>query len=115
MVHLTIHTTVGCTICTGEVDDSTLLHLAINSHLLLRVHDIEIAVTRFEAHGELTRIANLVATGVSLLGCYDNHTSHSARTIYRGGTTILKNLERLDVVGIKSGNGRGDKRSSVSR
>ena len=114
MIHLAIHTTVRGAVGLGKIDDARLLHLLIHSHLLLRVHDVEVIVAWLQAHCELTSIAYLVAALVTFLGCDYNHTRHRARTINRGGRTVLQNLEALDVVGVQSCYRRGDKRGGIS-
>ena len=114
MIHLAIHATVRGAIGGGEIDNTAFFHLAIHSHLLLRVHDVEVVVAWFQTHGKLACIADLVAAWMSFLCCHDNHTSHSSRAIDRCGGTVFQYLERLDVVGVQSSNGRRDKRGGIA-
>ncbi len=99
----------------GEAEPALLLHLTVDTHLLLRVTDVEIVVGRFEAVGELACIAYGGVTALTLLGSHDDHTGHGARAIYRGRGAIFEDLERFDIVGREASDSRGDKRVGVAR
>ena len=64
--------------------------------------------------GELARVVDGAMTLTAFLGGNNHHARHCARTIYRGGTTVLQHLERLDVVGIQTGNGVGNQRRGIA-
>ena len=115
VVHLTEDAARRGAVARHERQETVVLHLAIDRHLLLRVHDVELRVAGLQSHGVFTRIADLRCACLTTLGGDDNHTGHCARTIYRGGTTVLQNLERLDVVRVQTGNGRRYQRGSVAR
>ena len=105
LVELAIDAAVhGCG-CLGIVEESFLLELLIHFHLVLRVHDVEVAVRGLQSHGVFTRVAHVCLSGPSFLGGHDNHTGHGAGTIDRGGRTVFQNLETLDVVGVEAGYG----------
>ena len=114
VIHLAVDTARRCTVARHERQETVVLHLTEHRHLLLRVHDVELRVAGLQAHGILARVADARRAGLTTLGGHDNHTGHCARTIYRGGATILQNLERLDVVGVQTGDGTRYQRSGVT-
>ena len=50
----------------------------------------------------------MALAGFTLLRRDDDHARHGARTIDRGGGTVLEDLEALDVVGVQPGDGGGN-------
>ena len=52
---------------------------------------------------------------LSFLGGNDDNAGHGTRTIDGCGRTVFQYLKALDVVGVKSGDSRRDKRFGVSR
>lgn len=80
-IHGTVHTAAAGVGKRCEAEPAFLFHFLVDTHLLLRVAYIEIAVGGFETIGQFTCIVNRGVTGASLLGGHDNHTSHSARAI----------------------------------
>ena len=81
VIHLTIDTRCATVYQAGILEPTLLLHLAQDTHLLLRVTDVEVAVVGLEAVGELTRVADRrLALATGLGGDY-NHTSVSFGTI----------------------------------
>ena len=109
VVHQVVHTTeltaARSTVRTYEREETVVVHFLIDTHLLLRVHDVEVAVAGLQAVGIFTGIADLAGTLLTTLGGDDNHTGHSAGTVDRSCRTVLQNLETLDVVGVETGNG----------
>ena len=115
VVHLPVDTAGGCTQRAREGEQSVCGHLLVDAHLLLGVHDVELRVARAEPHGVFSGVADAVAAGLALLRRDDDHAAHGARTVDRGGGTVLEDLEALDVVGVQSGDGRGDQRGRITR
>ena len=114
-VHLAVHTVVGAVENVGEVEPSLVLQLLVDTHLVLRVEDVEIAVRGNKTGGKLARIVDMGLSGLSFLGSDNDNARHSARTINRSGTTVFQYLETLDVVGVESCNGRTDKGLGIAR
>ena len=115
LVHLAIDARLRGVGQLGIVEVAFLLQFLIDRHLVLRVHDVEVAVVGLEAHGVLARVVDTVLPGRTFLRRDHNHTGHRARSIYRCSATVLENLETLDVVGVETGNGRGDERVGIAR
>ena len=114
-VHLAVDAAVGRTVGLAESQPALLLHLLVDTHLLLRVHDVERLIGRHKANRIFARIRNLVRALAALLGRHHNHARHGARAVDRRGRTVLENLEALDVVGVQTRNGRTDKRLGIAR
>ena len=114
-VHLAVETRCGAVGKAGILEPTLGLHLLVDTHLLLGVGDVVVAVAGLEAISELTRIIDGRVSRAAFLGGDDHHTSHGARTIYRGGGTILQDLEALDIVGVESGDGIGNQRCGITR
>ena len=114
-VHLTIKTWSRAINEVGQLQPALGSHLLIYTHLLLWVGDVVIIVAGFQPIGELTGIVERAMSCAAFLGCHNNHTGHGACTIYRGSRTILKNLEALDIIGVKTGYGIGYQRSGITR
>ena len=74
----------------GVVQPALLVHLFVDAHLLLRIHDVEGGVLGNHAHGELARVADARHAGRTLLGRHDDHARHGARTVDRGRRTVLQ-------------------------
>ena len=51
----------------------------------------------------------------SLFGRNDDHAGHSARTVDRGGRTVLQDIETLDILGVQTRDGGTDQRRGVTR
>ena len=115
VVHFSIYTAVRGTVGFGQVQVAGTLHFAVNAHLVLRVHDVEVTVAGLHAHGKFTGIADFVVPGASFLGRHHNHTGHGARTVNRCGRTVLQDLETLDVIGVQTGDGRRNQRFGITR
>ena len=114
-VHCTIYTRRGRRSERSKFEPALLLHFLVNTHLLLRVTDVILAVTWFKSVGKFACIFDACVTGATLLCINNDHTRHSARTINRSCRTILEDLETLDVVGVKTGNSRSDKGFGITR
>ena len=115
MIHLAIHTTVGGTVSVAHVEITALFQLTIHVHLFLRVHDVELTIGRFQTKGELASIIDTVGTRASFLGGYHDDACHSLGSIDRGSRAVFQYLKALDVVGIQSGYGIGDKCFGIAR
>ena len=114
-VHLAVDT-AGRSVRYARVAQPALgVHLLVDRHLVLRIHDVEVRIRRDHAVGEFTRIVDAADTGTSLLGGDDDHTGHGAGTVDRGCGTVLEDVEALDVLGIQTGDGRTDKRRGITR
>ena len=114
MKHIAIDTGILGIDHVVQLQPALVVHLLIDTHHFLRIHDVVVIVAGFEARCEFTRV---VHTGVTLgasLGGYDNHTAHSASTIDGGGGTVLQDGKRLNVVGVQAGNGTGNQRLRVA-
>ena len=104
-VHTTVHSGVSGAEKVGTVQPAFLFHFFVDSHLFLRIHDIEFFVAGDSTGGELARITDLADSGTSFLsGDYDN-ACHRTCTVNGGCRTVFQNLETLDIVGIQSGYG----------
>ena len=114
MIHFSINTTVGRTIRFGKFQITTGLHFFIYSHLFLGVHNIEVTVTRFHTHGKLSRITDLINTGLTFLCRYHNYTCHCTGTIYGSSRTVFQYLKTFNIIGIQTGNSRTDQRFRIT-
>ena len=104
VIHLAKDATVRSTITLFKREITIVVHLTIYTHLILRIHDIEIAVAWLQTHSEFTSIADTVCTSLTFLGCNNDDTSHGTCTINRGSRTILQNLEAFDIISIQTCN-----------
>ena len=105
VVHAAIHTCAATTCQGSKFKPTFLFHFFIDTHLLLRVTDVVVAVTGFQAVGEFTRIINRCVSGATGFGGHHNHTRHSLCTINGCCTTVFQDLETFNIVGIQTGNG----------
>ena len=99
----------------GRTHITLLGQLLINRHLFLRIHDVEVLVVGNQSHREFTRVVHIGLAGLTFLGIDNDHTSHSAGTVDRGCRTVAQNLERLDVVGIQTGDSRREQCLGITR
>ena len=99
----------------GIVEPSLVVHLLVDGHLLLRIHDVEVRVAGNHTHREFAGVTDFRNTGRAFLRGDDDDSGHGAGAVDRGCRTILENLETLDVIGVKSGDGRTDERRGVAR
>ena len=113
--HVAIDTRVGCIGEVLELEPALVGHFLIDSHHLLRVHDVVVAIGRLQTGGELARIVERSTALLALLGGDDNHTGHSACTIDRGSRTVLEHGERLDIVGVQTSHSRRNQRLGIAR
>ena len=67
-------------------------------HLLIAFSIQEVEVLRYLSKAEVRTEINLSLALLTVLGCNQNHTVGSYRTIDGSGSTILQNLHRLDVL-----------------
>ena len=81
LIHLTINTARRCVCNFGIVQITLLSEFLINAHLVLRVHDVEFRIARFQAHCKFARIAYRVLALLASLGGDYNHICHGASTI----------------------------------
>ena len=114
LIHLSVDTTIGCISRFCIVKIALLLQFLIDCHLVLRVHYVEIAVTWLQSQGVFSSVIDVCLTCTTLLCRYNNHTRHRARTIYRGGRTILQDLKTLYIVRVQTCNSRRNKGVSVT-
>ena len=92
-VHTTVHSGVSGAEKVGTVQPAFLFHFFVDSHLFLRIHDIEFFVAGDSTGGELARITDLADSGTSFLsGDYDN-ACHRTCTVNGGCRTVFQNLE----------------------
>ena len=98
LIHLAIYTAGRCRGCLGIVEVAFLLQLLIDAHLVLRVHDIECRVAWLQSHRIFTCIVDMGLTRLTFLGRDDDDTCHGTSTIDGSRTTILQDLEALDIV-----------------
>ena len=113
-IHLSVETGGGTVGKRCQFKPSLLLHLTVDTHLLLRVTDIVLVVVRLATVGKFTGIVDGTVSGTTLLGSDDNHTGHGACTVNRGSATVLEDLETLDVVRVQTCDGIRDKGFGVS-
>ena len=114
-VHLSVQTRRRAVGERCQFEPALLLHLAVDTHLLLRVTDVVLVVAGLAAIGVFAGIVDGGMSGTSFLRGDDNHTGHRARAIDRGGTTVLEHLETFDVVRVQTGNGVGDEGLGIAR
>ena len=101
-IHLTIDAIVA-TIQNGrKIQPTFLLHLLIDSHLVLRVQNIEIAIRRNQTSSKLTRIVDMSLTLLTFFGGNNDDTSHRTSTINRSSGTILQNLEAFNIIRVQA-------------
>ena len=67
-------------------------------HLLITFSIQEVEVLRYLSKAEVRAEINLSLALLTVLGCNQNHTVGSYRTIDGSGSTIFQNLHRLDVL-----------------
>ena len=106
LVHASEDTALRGPVRVGKVQPTLVAHLAIDSHLLLRVHDVEVAVGWYEAHRIFARVGDMALAGLAPLRGDDDHACHGTCAVDAGGRAVLQDLERLDVVGVESCDGR---------
>ena len=114
LVHLAEDAALRSPVGIGKIEPSLATHLLIDSHLLLRVHDVVVAVLRTQTQGVFARIAYTCRAGLTLLRCDNDDTRHGAGTIDARSRAVFQDVERLDVVGIQTGHGRGDERLGIT-
>ena len=90
-------------------------HFLIDRHLVLGVHQVEVAVGRDHTVREFARIVDPADTRTALFGRYDDHSGHGAGTVDRRGRSVFQNIETFDVFGIQTCDGRTDQGRGVSR
>ena len=115
LVHAPEHTALRVGDRLGQVEPALLLHVHVDRHLVLRIHDVEIPVGGNHAVGEFTRIIDGAHAGTAPLGRDDDHTGHGSCSVYRGCRSVLEDVETFDVFRVESGNGRSDQRRGVTR
>ena len=115
VVHAAVETRAAAVGQRRELQPALGGHFLVDTHLLLRVTDVVLGIAGLQAVGELTRIVDCAMTHTAFLRCDDNHTRHGARTVNRRGRTVLQHLERLDVVGVQTGNGIRNQCLGVTR
>ena len=81
-----------------ELQPAFVIHLFVNTHDFLRIHDVIVAVAGLEACGQLACIAYAGASLGTSLGGDDYHAAHCTRTIDRGGRAVLQDGKGLYVV-----------------
>ena len=97
-----------------ELQPSLGLHLLVDTHLLLRVRDVIVAIAGLQAVGELTGVVDGAVACTTLLRGDNHHTRHGACTINRSSRTVLQHLERLDIIGIQASNSIGNQRCGIT-
>ena len=115
LIHLSVDTAIGCISRLCIVKIALLLQFLIDRHLVLRVHYVEIAVTWLQSQGVFSSVIDVCLTCTTFLCRYNNHTRHRARTIYRGGRTVLQDLKTLYIVRVQTRNSWRDKGVSITR
>ena len=114
-IHLAVNTARRRVGDTRIAQPALVVQLLIDGHLVLRVHDVEIGVGGNHTIRELARIIDMADAGTSLFGRNDDHAGHSARTVDRGGRTVLQDIETLDILGVQTRDGGTDQRRGVTR
>ena len=107
-IHTTVHSRVFGTEKVGTVQPAFLLHLFIDTHLFLRIHDIEFFVTGYGTGGKLTGITDFADSGTAFFGGDHNHACHRTCTVNGSRRSVFQYLKALDVVGIQPGYGGTD-------
>ena len=107
-VHTTVHSGVSGAEKVGTVQPAFLLHLFIDTHLFLRIHDIEFFVTGYGTGGKLTGITDFADSGTAFFGGDHNHACHRTCTVNGSRRSVFQYLKALDVVGIQPGYGGTD-------
>ena len=107
-IHTTVHSRVFGTEKVGTVQPAFLLHLFIDTHLFLRIHDIEFFVTRYGTGGKLTGITDFADSGTAFFGGDHNDACHRTCTVNGSRRSVFQYLKALDVVGIQPGYGGTD-------
>ena len=115
VVHLPVDTRGAVVVDAGEVQPALTLHLVVDLHLVLRVHDIVVAVAGHEARGELPCVGEGAATRVTLLRRDDDDPCHSLCPVDGRCRAVLEDLEALDIVGIETCDSRAEECRSVPR
>ena len=91
--HIAIDTSVLGIDHIVELQPTLVVHLLIDTHHLLRVHDVVVVVARLQACGKFTSIVHTgTSLGTALCGNH-NHTTHGSCTIDRGCRTVLQDGE----------------------
>ena len=106
LVHLAIYARVGSVGRLGIFQPALLLHVLVHVHLLLRVHQVKLSVRWYQAHGIFAHVVDVCLSGLSSFCSNDDDAGHGARTVDGGGRTVFQYLETLNVVRVKSGDGR---------
>ena len=114
-IHLAVNTARRRVGDTRIAQPALVVQLLIDGHLVLRVHDVEIGVGGNHTIRELARIIDMADASTSLFGRNDDHAGHSARTVDRGGRTVLQDIETLDILGVQTRDGGTDQRRGVTR
>ena len=114
LVHLAVDTAVGGVGDLGVVEVTLLIEFLVDVHLVLGVHDVERVVGGDQTGGVLAGVVDVVLAGTTLLGRDDDNAGHGARTVDGGGGAVLQDVETLDIVGVESRDGGGDKGRGVS-
>ena len=114
LIHLAIDTTLRGAVGVGEVEPSLGSHLLIDTHLLLRIHNIIVAIERTLAQGVFACITDAALACLTFFRSDHNHAAHGSCTIDRGGRAVFQNIERFDIIGVQSGYGRRDKCLSIA-
>ena len=107
-VHLAIDTALGIVGRRRIVQIALLFQFLVNGHLVLGIHDVEGRVIRLQAHRVFTRIGDPAAAGLTLLRGDDDNAGHGAGAVDGGRGAVLQDVETLDIVGVQTGDGRGD-------
>ena len=114
LVHLAVNTAFRCVGGTGILQETLLLQLLVNAHLVLGIHDVEVGVAGLQAHRIFTRITHRAVSGTALLSRHDDNARHGPRTVDGGGGAVLQDVETLDIVGVQARDGGGDQRVGVT-
>ena len=81
VIHLTVYTAVGSSVCSSEVQEHFCFHFLVNTHLFLGVHNVKLTVTGFQTHSKFTRVVDTAHPGLTFLCGYYNHTSHGTGSV----------------------------------
>ena len=115
IIHFTIYAGIGRGSDACKFEPSFAFHFPIDTHLLLRVADVELVVTGFHTGCEFAGVADTRRTCATFLRRHDDHAGHCLRTINRRCRTVLQNLEALDVVGVQTRDGGRNQRHGITR
>ena len=108
LVHLSVDTALRSVGRPRVLQVTLLLQFLVDTHLVLRIHDVEVRVAGLQADGVFTRVVHAAVARTALLGGHDDNARHGARAVDGGRGTVLEEVETLDIVGVQAGDRRGD-------